>query len=49
MPFSGSEWLLFNAKSAIFQLYHGENDDEVRFVLSAGFTYRLDRLNPRAS
>ena len=20
-----SEWLLFNAKSAIFQLYHGEN------------------------
>jgi hypothetical protein len=35
-----SEWLLFNAKSTIFQLYHGENklifqwdDDEVRFVL----------------
>ena len=35
-----SEWLLFNANSAIFQLYHGENkvnfqwdDDEVRFVL----------------
>jgi hypothetical protein len=21
-----SEWLLFNAKSAIFQLYHGENE-----------------------
>jgi hypothetical protein len=21
-----SEWLLFNANSAIFQLYHGEND-----------------------
>jgi hypothetical protein len=21
-----SEWLLFNAKSAIFQLYHGENN-----------------------
>jgi hypothetical protein len=36
-----SEWLLFIANSAIFQLYHGENklifewdnDDEVRFVL----------------
>ena len=34
-----SEWLLFNANSAIFQLYHGKNklifqwDDEVRFVL----------------
>jgi len=37
-----SEWLLFSANSAIFQLYHGENkliffwdddDDEVRFVL----------------
>ena len=23
--FSGSEWSLFNANSAIFQLYHGEN------------------------
>jgi hypothetical protein len=36
-----SEWLLFSANSAIFQLYHGENkliniqrdDDEVHFVL----------------
>jgi hypothetical protein len=36
-----SEWLLFNANSAIFQLYHGKNklifnvgdDDEIRFVL----------------
>jgi len=33
-----SEWLLFNASSAIVQLYHGENklilnDDEIRFVL----------------
>jgi hypothetical protein len=35
-----SEWLLFNANSAIFQLYYGENkliikwdDDVVRFVL----------------
>jgi hypothetical protein len=36
-----SEWSLFNANSAIFQLYHGENklifnemnDDEVCFVL----------------
>ena len=36
-----SKWLLFNANSAIFQLYHGENklifgwwdDDEVHFVL----------------
>jgi hypothetical protein len=36
-----SERVLFNANSAIFQLYHGENilifnhqwDDEVRFVL----------------
>ena len=33
-----SEWLLFNAKSAIFQLYHVKNkliddDVEVRFVL----------------
>ena len=36
-----SEWLLFNANSATFQLCHGENklifkwddDDEVRFVL----------------
>jgi hypothetical protein len=36
-----SAWLLFNANSAIFQLYHGETkqvnfqckDDEVRFVL----------------
>jgi hypothetical protein len=35
-----SELLLFNANSAIFQLYHGENklilqwdDDVVRFVL----------------
>ena len=35
-----SEWLLFNANSAILQLYHGENklifqwdDDEVCFVL----------------
>ena len=35
-----SEWLLFNAKSAIFQLYHGGeqvnfqwDDDEVRFEL----------------
>ena len=34
-----SEWLLFNANSAIFQLYHGENklifhwdDDDVHFV-----------------
>jgi hypothetical protein len=27
------EWLLFNTNSAIFQLYHGENDDEIRFVL----------------
>jgi len=36
-----SEWLLFNANSAIFQLYHGENklifqwdDDETHFVLN---------------
>jgi hypothetical protein len=33
-----SEWLLFNAKWAIFQPYYGENklhfdDDDVRFVL----------------
>jgi len=37
-----SEWLLFYANSASFQIYHGENklifnemmsDDEVRFVL----------------
>ena len=34
-----SEWLLFNANSAIFQLYYGKNklifrdDDEVRLVL----------------
>ena len=34
-----SEWLLFNANSAIVQLYHGDEqvnfqwDDEVRFVL----------------
>ena len=35
-----SEWLLLNANSAIFQLYHGKDklnfqwdDDEVRFVL----------------
>ena len=28
-----SEWLLFNANSAIFQLYYDENDDEVRFIL----------------
>jgi hypothetical protein len=33
-----SEWLLLNANSAIFQLFHGENkfqwdDDEVCFVL----------------
>ena len=31
-----SEWLLFNANSAIFQLYHGENRsifNEIRFVL----------------
>ena len=29
-----SEWLLFNANSAIFLLYHGGNDDdEVRFVV----------------
>ena len=34
-----SEWLLFNANSAIFQLYHGDLQvnfqwyDEVRFVL----------------
>ena len=35
-----SKWLLLNANSAIFQLYHGENnyifqwdDEEVRFVL----------------
>jgi hypothetical protein len=33
-----SEWLLFNANSAIFQLYHGENklifnEMMVRFVL----------------
>ena len=34
-----SEWLLFNANSAIFQLYHGENrlifqwNDEIHFVL----------------
>jgi hypothetical protein len=35
-----SEWLLFNANSAIFQLYHGEkqinfhwDDDDVCFVL----------------
>jgi hypothetical protein len=34
-----SEWLLFNANSAIFQLYHGENKlifneiYEVRYVL----------------
>jgi hypothetical protein len=32
------EWLLYNANSAIFQLYHGKNnfqwgDDEVGFVL----------------
>ena len=33
-----SEWLMFNAKTAIFQLYHGENklqsyhDDDVRFI-----------------
>jgi len=34
-----SEWVLLNAKSAIFQLYHGENifqsdDDKVRLVLN---------------
>ena len=36
-----SEWLLFYATSAIFQLYHGENklifnenEGEVRFVLN---------------
>jgi hypothetical protein len=31
-----SEWLLFNANSAIFQLYHGKNKlifNEIRFVL----------------
>ena len=31
-----SEWLLLNANSAIFQLYHGENKliiNEVRFVV----------------
>jgi hypothetical protein len=32
-----SEWLLFNANSAIFQLFHGKNkliyNDEVCFVL----------------
>jgi hypothetical protein len=30
------EWLLFNANSAIFQLFHDENNlifNEVRFVL----------------
>ena len=39
--FGVSEWLLFNANSAILQLYHGKNklifndmhDDEVRSVL----------------
>jgi hypothetical protein len=25
MQLVGNEWLLFNANSAIFQLYHGEN------------------------
>ena len=40
-----SEWLLFTANSAIFQLYHGENkfqwddDDEVRFVLDQHAEY----------
>ena len=34
-----SEWVLLNAKTAIFQLYHGENifqsdDDKVRLVLN---------------
>ena len=34
----GGEWLLFNANSAIFQLYHGENklifnEMMIRFVL----------------
>jgi hypothetical protein len=33
-----SEWLVFNAKWAIFQPYHGENklhiDDDACFVLS---------------
>jgi hypothetical protein len=33
-----SEWLLFNANSAIFQLYHGENklifiEPMMRFIL----------------
>ena len=38
-PQLSSEWLLFKAKSAIFQLFHGENkffqlnDDDVLFVL----------------
>ena len=33
-----SEWLMFNAETAIFQLYHGENKlqsyhhDDVRFI-----------------
>jgi hypothetical protein len=40
MHSGASEWLLFNANSAIAQLYHGDNklicninDEEVRFVL----------------
>jgi hypothetical protein len=40
-----NEWLLFNANSAIYQLYHDKNiqwnDDEVRFGIRPK---RLDRF-----
>jgi hypothetical protein len=32
-----SEWLLFNAKSAIFQLYHGDN----RFIFNEKMKMRF--------
>jgi hypothetical protein len=51
MHSGASEWLLFNANSAIAQLYHGDNklicninDEEVHFVLDQQALYNTSSL-----
>ena len=38
-----SEWLLFNANSAIFQLYHGENKLIVNEMMMISIRFVLDQ------
>ena len=40
-----SEWLLFNAKSAIFQLYHGENNLIFNEIMMRSDLYKTNTIS----